>query len=63
MSAFELVSHLPEGAIRVAESGISPSNLATVAERFQAALVGTSLLRDPRGIRECLADFESAIAR
>ncbi len=63
MSAFELVTHLPQGAIRVAESGISPANLATVAERFEAALVGTSLLRDPRGIRECLADFESAIMR
>lgn len=62
MSAFELVSHLPNGAIRIAESGISPANLATVAKKFEAALVGTSLLRDPRGIRKCLADFESAIA-
>jgi indole-3-glycerol phosphate synthase len=63
MSAFELVNHLPQGSIRIAESGISPANLATVAERFDAALVGTSLLRDPRGIRECLTDFESAITR
>ena len=59
-SAFDLVGHLPAGAIKVAESGISPANLASVSERFQAVLVGTSLLRDPRGIRACLAEFEEA---
>jgi len=62
LAAFELVGHLPTGAIRVAESGITPANLKSVSEKFEAALVGTSLLRDPRGIRACLSDFESAIA-
>jgi indole-3-glycerol phosphate synthase len=60
-SAFALASSLPAGVIRVAESGITPESIDEVREAFQAALVGTSLLRDPRGIRTCLADFETRI--
>jgi indole-3-glycerol phosphate synthase len=60
LGVFELVSQLPTSAIRVAESGISPQNLSSVASNFQAALVGTSLLRDERGIHACLQDFEAA---
>ena len=60
LGVFDLVNHLPQSAIRVAESGISPQNLLTVASNFQAALVGTSLLRDERGIHACLRDFEMA---
>jgi indole-3-glycerol phosphate synthase len=60
LSAFDLVDRLPAGCRRVAESGIHPSNLAATAGRFDAALVGTSLLRDPRGVAACLADFEAA---
>ena len=60
-SAFELADKLPSSAIKVAESGISPSNLGTVRERFNAVLVGTSLLRDPRGLRACLGEFEEAM--
>ena len=60
MSAFDLVKHLPENCIRVAESGIQPETLQKVSQSFHAALVGTSLLRDPRGIHACLKDFESA---
>ena len=60
LGVFDLVSKLPASAIRVAESGISPQNLSSVASNFQAALVGTSLLRDERGIRACLHDFEVA---
>lgn len=63
MEAFGLVNQLPASAIRVAESGISPENLASVATRFQAALVGTSLLRDERGIRACLRDFEASVCK
>lgn len=59
--AFELASRLPEGAIRVAESGLEPSRIAQVREHFQAGLVGTSLLRDERGVRACLAEFEDQI--
>lgn len=58
LGVFDLVNHLPPSAIRVAESGISPQNLSSVASNFQAALVGTSLLRDERGIHACLHDFE-----
>ena len=59
-SAFELAEKLPPGALKVAESGLSPENIAEVRERFDAALVGTSLLRDPRGVRDCLREFEEA---
>jgi indole-3-glycerol phosphate synthase len=60
LGVFDLVSQLPVSAIRVAESGISPQNLSSVASNFQVALVGTSLLRDERGIHACLRDFEVA---
>jgi indole-3-glycerol phosphate synthase len=59
--AFDLADRLPAHAIKVAESGISPENLASVREQFQAVLVGTSLLRDPRGLRTCLAEFATAL--
>jgi indole-3-glycerol phosphate synthase len=61
LSVFQLADALPTGVIRVAESGISPKTMGSVRDKFDAALVGTSLLRDERGIRACLADFESAI--
>lgn len=59
--AFDLVDQLPAQALHVAESGISPDNLATVRERFDAALIGTSLLRDEAGLTACLARFEAAV--
>jgi len=62
LSAFALSDRLPPGTIHVAESGLTPQNLPAVASKFHAALVGTSLLRDPRGLPACLADFEQAIA-
>lgn len=61
LEVFDLVSRLPEGTIRVAESGLSAGNISVVRDRFHAALVGTSLLRDPKGIRYGLAAFEEAI--
>jgi indole-3-glycerol phosphate synthase len=60
-SAFELAEKLPAGTLRVAESGLSPKITVQVSERFDSALVGTSLLRDPRGIRACLEEFEQVI--
>jgi indole-3-glycerol phosphate synthase len=45
----------------VAESGLAPETIPSVSSKFDAALVGTSLLRDPRGIAACLADFDRAI--
>jgi indole-3-glycerol phosphate synthase len=61
MSVFDLVDCLPQGCLRVAESGLAPETISSVASKFHAALVGTSLLRDPRGVEACLADFEHAI--
>jgi indole-3-glycerol phosphate synthase len=57
LSVFDLASQLPPGALRVAESGLDPSGIPAVAEKFHAALVGTTLLRDERGIEASLADF------
>jgi indole-3-glycerol phosphate synthase len=60
-SAFELAEKLPAGILRVAESGLSPQHAIQVRERFDSALVGASLLRDSRGIRACLEEFEEVI--
>ncbi|MEI6493164.1 MAG: indole-3-glycerol phosphate synthase TrpC [Verrucomicrobiota bacterium] len=60
LGVFDLVDELPATALKVAESGISPSALESIRDKFQAALVGTSLLRDPRGLRACLREFEEA---
>lgn len=61
-SAFELAEALPAGCIRVAESGVSPATVAPLARHFHTALVGTSLLRDPRGIAPALEEFGRALA-
>ncbi|MFZ4483159.1 MAG: indole-3-glycerol phosphate synthase TrpC [Chthoniobacterales bacterium] len=60
--AFELAEQLPPGCVRVAESGVTPQTIAPLRRHFQCALVGTSLLRDPRGIVESLGDFAAALA-
>ena len=62
LDTFDLVDRLPAGTIRVAESGLDAGNIASVAKKFHAALVGTSLLRDPDGIRAGLAAFEEALS-
>lgn len=61
-AAFELADALPTGCVRVAESGVTPQTVAPLARHFDAALVGTSLLRDPRGIGAALGDFTRALA-
>jgi indole-3-glycerol phosphate synthase len=62
LDAFDLVDRLPGGTIRVAESGIDARNVDIVFAKFDAALVGTSLLRDHAGVRSGLAAFQQAIA-
>jgi indole-3-glycerol phosphate synthase len=62
LDTFDLVDRLPAGTIRIAESGLDAGNVASVAEKFHAALVGTSLLRDPAGIRAGLSAFEEALS-
>jgi indole-3-glycerol phosphate synthase len=61
-AAFELAESLPAGSVRVAESGVTPQTVAPLARHFDAALVGTSLLRDPRGVQAALQDFSVALA-
>jgi len=61
LSAFELAEQLPENTLRVAESGISVETVTGVTKTFNAALVGTSLLRDERGIEDAIRAFEDAI--
>lgn len=61
-AAFELAESLPAGCVRVAESGVTPQTVAPLARHFDAALVGTSLLRDPRGVEASLDDFARALA-
>ncbi|MCH8475046.1 MAG: indole-3-glycerol phosphate synthase TrpC [Opitutales bacterium] len=63
--AFGLFPELPPEALKVAESGMSAENLAQTLQRypFDAALVGTSLLQNPRGVEAELAAFEKAIEK
>lgn len=62
LDAFGLVDRLPAGTIRVAESGLNAGNIASVRDRFHAALVGTSLLRDPAGVGACLDEFRHSLS-
>jgi len=63
LQTFDLIQYLPKSTIKVAESGVDPSNIvAQVKERgFDVALIGTSLLKAPEGIRAILSEFESAL--
>ncbi|MEY3480373.1 MAG: Indole-3-glycerol phosphate synthase [Verrucomicrobiota bacterium] len=61
-SVFELAQNLPAGCVRVAESGVTPSTVGPLARHFDSALVGTSLLRDPRGVEAALEEFSAALA-
>jgi indole-3-glycerol phosphate synthase len=63
LDVFSLIKHLPEDAIKVAESGISPSKISNVISLgYNAALIGTSLLKSADGIQNALAEFERVIA-
>lgn len=62
LDTFALVDQLPADSLRVAESGLDAGNIRSVADRFHAALVGTSLLRDERGIRAGLEEFQLALS-
>ena len=51
LGTFDLFEHLPKTAIKVAESGLNAKNVESVLKNygFNAALVGTSLLRGGAG--------------
>jgi len=61
LDVFSLVAELPENTLRVAESGLTADNVGSIHKEFDAALVGTSLLRDVRGIRAPLEEFAEAL--
>jgi len=62
LETFSLINHLPKNAIKIAESGVSPSQLSEVVKfGYDAVLVGTSLLKSEHGIEEMLKKFESAL--
>jgi indole-3-glycerol phosphate synthase len=59
---FELVHHIPKGVLRVAESGLVPSQINRIADyHYNAALVGTAILNDPNGVSEALEAFRSPL--
>jgi indole-3-glycerol phosphate synthase len=63
LEMFSLINHVPKNGIKVAESGVSPSQLSAVMNfGYDAVLVGTSLLKATEGIHEMLQKFERAIA-
>jgi indole-3-glycerol phosphate synthase len=64
LETFLLINHLPKGAIKIAESGVSPSQLSDVINMgYDAVLVGTSLLKAESGIENMLKQFEEAISQ
>jgi indole-3-glycerol phosphate synthase len=63
LDTFSLINHLPKEAIKIAESGVGPSQLPEVIKiGYDAVLVGTSLLKADDGIVETLKRFETAVA-
>jgi indole-3-glycerol phosphate synthase len=64
LETFSLINHLPKDAIKIAESGVSPSQLSGVIRMgYDAVLVGTSLLKAESGIENMVKDFEEAISQ
>jgi indole-3-glycerol phosphate synthase len=63
LETFSLINYLAKGAIKIAESGVGPSQLPDVINiGYDAVLVGTSLLKAEDGIEEMLKRFETSIA-
>jgi len=60
LERFELGRFVPEGAIKVAESGVTVKTIRQVRDElgYHAALVGTSLLTSSQGVRRELELFE-----
>jgi indole-3-glycerol phosphate synthase len=62
LTAFDNISLLPVDSIKVAESGISPETIISVRDKgYNAALIGTDLLMNPRGIRAALASYRAVL--
>jgi indole-3-glycerol phosphate synthase len=62
LQTFSLIKSLPDGVIKVAESGVRASKAGFIREKgYDAILVGTSLLKNPDGIENALSEFEHAL--
>jgi indole-3-glycerol phosphate synthase len=62
LALFSLIKHLPDNVIKVAESGISPSSISKVVSLgYNAALIGTSLLKATEGVEAALYEFERVV--
>jgi indole-3-glycerol phosphate synthase len=62
LETFGLIRHIPPHAIKVAESGLKPAQIAKVRSMgYDAVLVGTSLLKAPQGVAKMLGEFEAAV--
>ena len=62
LDTFSLINHLPEGVIKIAESGVGPAQVNDVMKLgYDAILVGTSLLKAPQGVERMLQEFEEAL--
>jgi len=63
LDTFSLINYLPKQAIKIAESGVGPSQLSGVFEMgYNAVLVGTSLLKAESGIEGMLQEFDLTVA-
>ncbi|MCX7722558.1 MAG: indole-3-glycerol phosphate synthase TrpC [Verrucomicrobiae bacterium] len=62
LARLELGRHLPQHAIKVAESGLGPEHIPMLRKQgvYNAALVGTRLLTAREGLEAALAAFEAA---
>jgi indole-3-glycerol phosphate synthase len=63
-SRFSYSDRVPAGALKIAESGVSPAQCRQLSEAgFDAILVGTSLLIGPEPLLTVLRQFEQQIGR
>jgi indole-3-glycerol phosphate synthase len=57
---FQLANYIPDHALKVAESGVTPGIIAEIRDQYNSALVGTAILNAPEGVRATLDTFSSA---
>jgi indole-3-glycerol phosphate synthase len=60
--SFTLANSIPGNVLKVAESGLSPSDILRIRRdyRYNAALVGTAILNAPQGVEAALNSFWAA---
>jgi indole-3-glycerol phosphate synthase len=60
---FSYSDKVPAGALKIAESGVSPADCRQLAQAgFNAILVGTSLLIGPESLESVLRQFEEKMS-